>query len=511
MEQNFNEQELLRREALGKLRDLGIEPYPAPLYPVNATAKEVKEKFDPEKGELPDLCLAGRLMSRRIMGAASFAEIQDESGRIQIYVNRDEICPGEDKTMYNTVFKKLLDIGDVVGVKGFAFVTKTGQLSIHVKELTLLSKSLRVLPIVKEQDGKVFDAFSDPELRYRQRYVDLIVNPQVKETFIKRAKIIATMREYFNAAGCLEVETPILQSIPGGAAARPFITHHNALDIDMYMRIAPELYLKRLVVGGFERVFELNRNFRNEGIDVRHNPEFTMMEFYMAYADYHDLIDFTENMLRHLATAVLGDPVIRYGKEGEEPLIIDFSKPFARLTMREAILKYAKGITEDDLNDFDRACAYAKKIGIEIMKGWKLGHVFAAIFEETCEANLIQPTFITEYPAEVSPLARRNDENPAFCDRFEFYIAGRELGNAFSELNDADDQASRFQAQVDQKKAGDEEAMYFDHDYITALEYGLPPTAGEGIGIDRLAMLFTNSQTIRDVILFPTLRPQAKN
>ena len=502
-ESSLNNEMASRREKLEKLRAETRVAYPND-FRRDATAGDLHAKYDAlseeelEKSPVT-VRIAGRMMTRRIMGKASFATLQDVGGRIQIYVTRDDLPEG----FYNDCFKKF-DLGDILGIEGFVFKTKTGELSVHVKSMRLLVKSLRPLP-------EKFKGLTDPEARCRQRYVDLIANESSRRTFMIRSKLTSEIRRYMESQGFMEVETPMMHTIPGGANARPFITHHNALDIDMYMRIAPELYLKRLVVGGFERVFELNRNFRNEGIDVRHNPEFTMMEFYMAYADYHDLIDFTENMLRHLATAVLGDPVIRYGKEGEEPLIIDFSKPFARLTMREAILKYAKGITEDDLNDFDRACAYAKKIGIEIMKGWKLGHVFAAIFEETCEANLIQPTFITEYPAEVSPLARRNDENPAFCDRFEFYIAGRELGNAFSELNDADDQASRFQAQVDQKKAGDEEAMYFDHDYITALEYGLPPTAGEGIGIDRLAMLFTNSQTIRDVILFPTLRPQAKN
>ena len=467
-ESSLNNEMASRREKLEKLRAETRVAYPND-FRRDATAGDLHAKYDAlseeelEKSPVT-VRIAGRMMTRRIMGKASFATLQDMGGRIQIYVTRDDLPEG----FYNDCFKKF-DLGDILGIEGFVFKTKTGELSVHVKSMRLLVKSLRPLP-------EKFKGLTDPEARCRQRYVDLIANESSRRTFMIRSKLTSEIRRYMESQGFMEVETPMMHTIPGGANARPFITHHNALDIDMYMRIAPELYLKRLVVGGFERVFELNRNFRNEGIDVRHNPEFTMMEFYMAYADYHDLIDFTENMLRHLATAVLGDPVIRYGKEGEEPLIID-----------------------------------AKKIGIEIMKGWKLGHVFAAIFEETCEANLIQPTFITEYPAEVSPLARRNDENPAFCDRFEFYIAGRELGNAFSELNDADDQASRFQAQVDQKKAGDEEAMYFDHDYITALEYGLPPTAGEGIGIDRLAMLFTNSQTIRDVILFPTLRPQAKN
>ena len=501
MEQNFNEQELLRREALGKLRDLGIEPYPAPLYPVNATAKEVKERFDPEKGELPDLCLAGRLMSRRIMGAASFAEIQDESGRIQIYVNRDEICPGEDKTMYNTVFKKLLDIGDVVGVKGFAFVTKTGQLSIHVKELTLLSKSLRVLPIVKEQDGKVFDAFSDPELRYRQRYVDLIVNPQVKETFIKRAKIIATMREYFNAAGCLEVETPILQSIPGGAAARPFITHHNALDIDLYLRIANELYLKRLIVGGFSGVYEFAKDFRNEGMDKTHNPEFTCMEIYVAYKDYIWMMEFVEKMLEKLSLEVNGTTEVRIGEH-----TVDFRPPYRRLPILEAIKEYAgvdvSGMDEEQLR---QTC---KELHVEVDPSFGKGKLIDAIFGEYAEKHLINPTFITDYPVEMSPLTKRHRENPALTERFELFVCGKELANAYSELNDPIDQFERFQEQARLKSKGDDEAMFIDMDFVRALEYGMPPTSGLGMGIDRLTMFMTGQSTIQDVLFFPQMRPK---
>ena len=501
MEQNFNEQELLRREALGKLRDLGIEPYPAPLYPVNATAKEVKEKFDPEKGELPDLCLAGRLMSRRIMGAASFAEIQDESGRIQIYVNRDEICPGEDKTMYNTVFKKLLDIGDVVGVRGFAFVTKTGQLSIHVKELTLLSKSLRVLPIVKEQDGKVFDAFSDPELRYRQRYVDLIVNPQVKETFIKRAKIIATMREYFNAAGCLEVETPILQSIPGGAAARPFITHHNALDIDLYLRIANELYLKRLIVGGFNGVYEFAKDFRNEGMDKTHNPEFTCMEIYVAYKDYNWMMDFVEKMLAKVSTAVNGTTKVKIG-ENE----VDFAAGYRRLPILEAIREYA-GVDVSGMNE-DELRAVCKQLNVDVDPSMGKGKLIDAIFGEYCEDKLIQPTFIIDYPVEMSPLTKRHRNNPELTERFELFVCGKELANAYSELNDPIDQLERFEEQARLKSKGDDEAMYIDMDFVRALEYGMPPTSGLGMGIDRLTMFMTGQTTIQDVLFFPQMKPE---
>jgi len=503
MEQTFNEQETLRREALGKLRELGIEPYPAPLYPVNATAASVKAEFDPEKGNLQDICIAGRLMSRRIMGAASFAELQDETGRIQIYVNRDEICPGEDKTMYNTVFKKLLDIGDVIGIKGFAFITKTGQLSVHVKELTLLSKSLRVLPIVKEQDGKVFDAFSDPELRYRQRYVDLIVNPQVKEVFMKRAQIIATMREYFNEAGCLEVETPILQSIPGGATARPFITHHNALDIDLYMRIANELYLKRLIVGGFSGVYEFAKDFRNEGMDKTHNPEFTCMEIYVAYKDYIWMMEFVEKMLAKIAAKVNGgSTVVTIGEN-----TVDFGGVYRRLPILEAIKEYAgvdvSGMDEDELR---KTC---KELHVEVDESMGKGKLIDAIFGEYAEHNLIQPTFITDYPVEMSPLTKRHRTNPELTERFELFVCGKELANAYSELNDPIDQFERFQEQARLKSKGDDEAMFIDMDFVRALEYGMPPTSGLGMGIDRLTMFMTGQTTIQDVLFFPQMRPKA--
>ena len=501
MEQTFNEQETLRREALGKLRELGIEPYPAPLYPVNATASGIKAEFDPEKGNLTDLCIAGRLMSRRIMGAASFAELQDETGRIQIYVNRDEICPGEDKTLYNTVFKKLLDIGDIIGVKGFAFITKTGQLSVHIKELTLLSKSLRVLPIVKEQDGKVFDAFSDPELRYRQRYVDLIVNPQVKETFVKRAKIIATMREYFNAAGCLEVETPILQSIPGGAAARPFITHHNALDIDLYMRIANELYLKRLIVGGFSGVYEFAKDFRNEGMDKTHNPEFTCMEIYVAYKDYIWMMEFVEKMLAKIALEVNGTTKVRIGEHE-----VDFGGTFRRLPILEAIKEYAGvDVSGMDENELRKTC---KELHVEVDESFGKGKLIDAIFGEYAEDKLIQPTFITDYPVEMSPLTKRHRSNPALTERFELFVCGKELANAYSELNDPIDQFERFQEQARLKSKGDDEAMFIDMDFVRALEYGMPPTSGLGMGIDRLTMFMTGQTTIQDVLFFPQMRPK---
>jgi len=501
MEQTFNEQETLRREALGKLRELGIEPYPAPLYPVNATAASIKAEYDPEKQNLQDICIAGRLMSRRIMGAASFAEIQDETGRMQIYVNRDEICPGEDKTMYNTVFKKLLDIGDIIGIKGFAFITKTGQLSVHAKEVTLLSKSLRVLPIVKEQDGKVFDAFSDPELRYRQRYVNLIVNPQVKETFVKRSQIIATMREYFNEAGCLEVETPILQSIPGGATARPFITHHNALDIDLYMRIANELYLKRLIVGGFAGVYEFAKDFRNEGMDKTHNPEFTCMEIYVAYKDYIWMMEFVEKMLAKIALKVNGTTKVKIG-ENE----VDFGGVYRRLPILDAIKEYAgvdvSGMDEDQLR---QTC---KDLHVEIDESYGKGKLIDAIFGEYAEHNLIQPTFITDYPVEMSPLTKRHRTNPALTERFELFVCGKELANAYSELNDPIDQFDRFQEQARLKSKGDDEAMFIDMDFVRALEYGMPPTSGLGMGIDRLTMFMTGQTTIQDVLFFPQMRPK---
>ena len=497
----LNEQELGRRESLNKLRELGINPYPAPLYPVNTDTAEIAAGFDPEKGNFADVCIAGRIMSRRIMGAASFMELQDAKGRIQVYVKRDEICPDEDKTMYNTVFKKLLDIGDIIGIKGFAFITQTGQLSVHAKELTVLSKSLRVLPIVKtDADGTVHDSFEDPELRYRQRYVDLIVNPQVKETFIKRAKIIATMREYFNAAGCLEVETPILQPIPGGATARPFITHHNALDVDMYMRIANELYLKRLIVGGYDGVYEFAKNFRNEGMDRTHNPEFTCVELYAAYKDYFWMMDFTEKMLEKVAEATGGLVKTIGGNE------ISFKGPYRRLPILEAIKEYAgvdvKGMGEDELRE---TC---KKLNVEVDKTMGVGKLIDAIFGEYCEKNLIQPTFIIDYPVEMSPLTKRCRYDDTLTERFELFVNGKELANAYSELNDPIDQLARFEEQAALKSKGDDEAMYIDYDFVRALEYGMPPTSGIGIGIDRLTMFMTGNDAIQDVLFFPTMRPE---
>ena len=497
----FSEQEKIRRESLAKLRELGIEPYPAPQYPVNASAALITAEYDEQKGNFQEVCIAGRLMSRRIMGAASFGELQDESGRIQIYVKRDEICPGEDKTMYNTVWKKLLDIGDIIGIKGFAFITQTGQLSIHAKELTLLSKSLRVLPIVKEQDGQVFDAFTDPEQRYRQRYVDLIVNPSVKDTFIKRAKIIATMRQYFNEEGCLEVETPILQSIPGGATARPFITHHNALDIPLYLRIANELYLKRLIVGGYNGVYEFAKDFRNEGMDKTHNPEFTCMEIYVAYKDYNWMMDFVEKMLCRISSEVNGTTRVKIGEHE-----VDFGGSYRRLPILEAIREYAgvdvKGMDEDALR---KVC---KDLHVEIEPSMGKGKLIDAIFGAYCEDKLIQPTFITDYPVEMSPLTKRHREDPSLTERFELFVCGKELANAYSELNDPIDQLERFEEQAALKSKGDDEAMFIDYDFVRALEYGMPPTSGLGMGIDRLTMCMTGQTTIQDVLFVPQMRPE---
>ena len=497
----FSEQEKIRRESLAKLRELGIEPYPAPQYPVNASAALITAEYDEQKGNFQEVCIAGRLMSRRIMGAASFGELQDESGRIQIYVKRDEICPGEDKTMYNTVWKKLLDIGDIIGIKGFAFITQTGQLSIHAKELTLLSKSLRVLPIVKEQDGQVFDAFTDPEQRYRQRYVDLIVNPSVKDTFIKRAKIIATMRQYFNEEGCLEVETPILQSIPGGATARPFITHHNALDIPLYLRIANELYLKRLIVGGYNGVYEFAKDFRNEGMDKTHNPEFTCMEIYVAYKDYNWMMNFVEKMLCRISNEVNGTTRVKIGEHE-----VDFGGSYRRMPILEAIREYAgvdvKGMDEDALR---QVC---KDLHVEIEPSMGKGKLIDAIFGAYCEDKLIQPTFITDYPVEMSPLTKRHREDPSLTERFELFVCGKELANAYSELNDPIDQLERFEEQAALKSKGDDEAMFIDYDFVRALEYGMPPTSGLGMGIDRLTMFMTGQTTIQDVLFFPQMRPE---
>ena len=502
MELNLNEQEINRRNALVQMRNLGIEPYPAAMYPVNVTTEDIAKRFNPEEGNYQDIAIAGRIMSRRIMGAAAFIELMDEKGRVQIYVKRDEICPGEDKTLYNTVFKKLLDIGDIIGVKGFAFVTQTGQKSIHAKELTVLCKSLKVLPIVKEKDGEVFDAFSDPELRYRQRYVDLIVNPDVRETFIKRSKIISTMRRFFDQRGCLEVETPVLQPIPGGATARPFITHHNTLDMPLYLRIANELYLKRLIVGGYNGVYEFSKNFRNEGMDRTHNPEFTCMEIYVAYKDYNWMMDFVEQMLKEVSTAVNGTTVVKIGEHE-----VDFGAGYRRLPMLDAIKEYAgvdiTGMSEAELRE---TC---KKLHIQIDEKMGEGKLIDAIFGEYCEKHLIQPTFITDYPVSMSPLTKRHRSNPNLTERFELFVCGKELANAYSELNDPIDQLERFEDQLKLKDKGDDEAMYIDMDFVRALEYGMPPTSGMGIGIDRLTMFMTGKTTIQDVLFFPQMRPES--
>ncbi|MBA0197933.1 lysine--tRNA ligase [Pectobacterium brasiliense] len=492
--QDLNNELKTRREKLVALRETGIA-FPND-FRRDSTSDRLHAEFDTkENEELEELgvevTVAGRMMTRRIMGKASFVTLQDVGGRIQLYVSRDDLAEG----IYNEQFKKW-DLGDILGARGKLFKTKTGELSIHCTELRLLTKALRPLP-------DKFHGLADQETRYRQRYLDLIANDESRNTFRIRSKVMAAIRSFMVDHGFMEVETPMMQVIPGGASARPFITHHNALDIDMYLRIAPELYLKRLVVGGFERVFEINRNFRNEGVSPRHNPEFTMMELYMAYADYKDLIVLTENLFRTLTQDVLGSTTVQYGDQ-----TFDFGKPFEKLTMREAICKYRPETNVADLDDLEKATAIAQSLGIKIEKSWGLGRIVTEIFEETAESSLIQPTFITEYPAEVSPLARRNDQNPEITDRFEFFIGGREIGNGFSELNDAEDQAERFAQQVNAKDAGDDEAMFYDEDYVTALEHGLPPTAGLGIGIDRMVMLFTNSHTIRDVILFPAMRPQ---
>ncbi|WP_108649501.1 lysine--tRNA ligase [Dongshaea marina] len=483
-----------RRAKLAELRKQGVA-FPND-FRRDCISSELHEQFgDKSKPELEQIGhkvkIAGRIMSRRIMGKASFATIQDMGGRIQLYVTRDDLPEG----FYNQQFKKW-DLGDIVGAEGVLFKSDTGELSVHVSAIQLLTKALRPLP-------DKFHGLSDQETRYRQRYLDLITNEESRRTFEIRSKVIAGIRNFFNKRDFMEVETPMMQLIPGGASARPFITHHNALDLQMYLRIAPELYLKRLTVGGFEKVFEINRNFRNEGISPRHNPEFTMLEFYWAYSDYNDLMDITEDLLRQLALDVLGNTMVPYGD-----LEFDFGSKFARMTMKDSVLEHNPDITAEQLETVEGATAALAKLGIEAQESWGLGRLITEIFEETVEHKLIQPTFITEYPAEISPLARRNDDNPFVTDRFEFFIGGREIANGFSELNDAEDQAERFREQAAQKDAGDDEAMFYDEDFVTALEHGLPPTAGEGIGIDRLVMLFTNSHTIRDVILFPTLRPQ---
>ncbi len=499
----LSEQEQIRRNSLNELKKLGINPYPANLYEVNATSSDILEKFPTDQSLFQEVSIAGRIMSRRIMGAASFAELQDSFGRVQIYVKRDEICPDEDKTLYNTVWKRLLDIGDIVGVTGYVFITQMGEVSIHVKTLTVLSKSLRPLPIVKEKDGVVYDAFTDTEQRYRMRYVDLIVNPQVRETFVKRAKIINTMRDFFNEQGYLEVETPVLQSIPGGAVARPFITHHNSLDIDLYLRIADELYLKRLIVGGYPGVYEFSRNFRNEGMDRTHNPEFTCMEIYVAYKDYNWMMTFVENMLSRIAMALHGTTKLNvWGNE------IDFGGPFRRVPMCE-LIKEQTGYEVGGMNE-DQLRETCKALNVEFDETMGKGKLIDAIFGEKCEHLLIQPTFVTDYPIEMSPLCKRHRDNPDLTERFELFVNGKELANAYSELNDPIDQLGRFQEQLRLSEKGDDEAMFIDMDFVRALEYGMPPTSGMGIGIDRLVMMMTDEQSIQDVLFFPQMRPEKK-
>ena len=498
---SLSEQEVIRRNSLQRLRELGINPYPAAEYPVNTLASDIRNQFSEEKKNFQDVCIAGRLMNQRIMGKASFAELQDSSGRIQLYINRDELCPDEDKTFYNEVFKKLLDIGDTIGVKGYVFITQMGEITVHVKELVILNKSLHPLPVVKEKEGIVYDAFTDVEQRYRMRYVDLIVNPHVKDVFVKRALIINTMREIFNERGYLEVETPILQPIPGGAAARPFITHHNALDIPLYLRIANELYLKKLIVGGFDGVYEFAKDFRNEGMDRTHNPEFTVLEIYVAYKDYFWMMHFTEKMVEKVAMALHGTTLVKIGEHE-----VDFKAPYPRVTMYEAIKTHTgydiSGKNEDEIR---RIC---DNLGIETTESMGKGKMIDAIFGEKCEHHYVQPTFIIDYPIEMSPLTKKHRSNPDLTERFELMVYGKELANAYSELNDPVDQRERFEEQLRLSEKGDDEAMYIDQDFLHALEYGMPPTSGMGIGIDRLTMFMTNNLSIQDVLFFPQMKPE---
>ncbi|MCD7972990.1 MAG: lysine--tRNA ligase [Candidatus Azobacteroides sp.] len=496
----LSEQEIIRRQNLDELKKLGIDPYPAAEYVTNAFSTEIKEKFQ-DDGAKWEVSIAGRIMSRRIMGKASFIELQDSKGRIQVYISRDEICPGENKDLYNVVFKRLLDIGDFIGIKGYVFRTQMGEISVHASEVTVLSKSIRPLPIVKYKDGVAYDAFEDPEQRYRQRYVDLVVNEGVKDRFLKRTKIYNSMREYFSSFDYVEVETPVLQSIPGGAAARPFITHHNALDIPLYLRIADELYLKRLIVGGFEGVYEFSKNFRNEGMDRTHNPEFTVMEIYVSYKDYNWMMEFTENMLEKICMDVNGTTQVKVGEE-----TIDFKAPYKRVTMIDSIKEHTGfDISSMDEEEIREVC---KKLNIETDETMGKGKLIDEIFGEKCEGKYIQPTFITDYPIEMSPLCKRHRHNPELTERFELMVNGKELANAYSELNDPIDQLERFQEQLKLSEKGDDEAMFIDMDFVRALEYGMPPTSGMGIGMDRLAMLLTGQHTIQEVLFFPQMRPE---
>lgn len=498
----LSEQEIVRRNNLNEMRALGIDPYPAAEYPTNAFSTDIRNDF--QEGEKREVCIAGRMMSRRIMGKASFIELQDSKGRIQVYITRDDICPDENKDMYNVVFKKLLDLGDFIGIKGFVFKTQTGEISVHAQELTVLAKSIKPLPIVKMKDGEVYDSFDDPELRYRQRYVDLVVNSGVKETFLKRSKIYKSMRDYFDKDGYTEVETPILQSIPGGASARPFITHHNALDIDLYMRIACELYLKKLIVGGFEGVYEFSKNFRNEGMDRNHNPEFTCMELYVSYKDIYWMMNYTEKMLEKIALDVNGTTQVKIGDN-----IIDFKAPYKRITILDAIKEKTgydlNGKSEAEIRDICKALHLD-----EVDETFGKGKMIDEIFGEFCEGTFIQPTFVTDYPIEMSPLTKKHRNNPELTERFELMVNGKELANAYSELNDPIDQEERFQEQLRLSEKGDDEAMFIDQDFLRALQYGMPNLAGIGIGMDRLTMLLTGQTTIQEVLFFPQMRPEKK-
>ncbi|WEK36706.1 MAG: lysine--tRNA ligase [Candidatus Pseudobacter hemicellulosilyticus] len=500
---HLSDQEIIRREKMASLQEMGIDPYPAALYPVNSNAAFIKANYKGEenKADFAEVCLAGRIMSVRDMGKANFAVLQDSTGKIQLYIKRDEICPGEDKSLYDKVWKHHTDIGDIIGVKGYVFTTKTGETSIHVLELTFLTKALKPLPVVKEKDGETFDEVTDPEFRYRQRYADLIVNPQVKETFLKRTRMINTIRDFLNSQGALEVDTPVLQAIPGGAAARPFITHHNALDVPFYLRIANELYLKRLIVGGFDWVYEFSRNFRNEGMDRTHNPEFTVLEWYTAYKDYFWMMEITEQLFEKIAVALHGGTELTVGSN-----TINFKAPFKRISIHDAIKEY----TGFDVSNLDEAGLrdVCKQLGLHADPNHGKGKLIDLIFGEKCEGHFIQPTFIIDYPVEMSPLTKKHRSKPGLVERFELMVNGKEIANAYSELNDPIDQRARFEEQSTLMDRGDDEAMYIDNDFLRALEYGMPPTAGIGIGIDRLCMLMTNEASIQDVLLFPQMRPE---
>lgn len=506
MSQHLSEQEVIRRAKLAELQKLGIDPYPAALYPVNTTSVYIKENYKSEenKADFAEVCVAGRLMSVRDMGKANFAVLQDSAGRIQLYIKRDDICPGEDKTLYDKVWKHLTDLGDILGVKGYVFTTKTGETSIHVKEFTILTKSLKPLPVVREKDGELFDEVTDPEFRYRQRYADLIVNPHVKEVFVKRTKLMNAMRDFLNEQGALEVDTPVLQSIPGGAAAKPFITHHNALDVPFYMRIANELYLKKLIVGGFDWVYEFSRNFRNEGMDRTHNPEFTVLEFYTAYKDYEWMMDITEQLMERVAIATNGATKVQVGE-----VEIDFKAPYKRISIHDAI-KEQTGIDVGQMDEVELRDV-CRQLHVHVEQSMGKGKLIDELFSEKCEGTFIQPTFIIDYPVEMSPLTKKHRSKPGLVERFELMVNGKEIANAYSELNDPIDQRQRFEEQVKLMERGDDEAMFIDYDFLRALEYGMPPTSGIGIGIDRLCMLLTNQSSIQDVLLFPQMRPEVLN